>query len=226
VRRIGGEVVIGTITGSVSCDQLVVSGTGKLVLIRGAAMLAAGALLALLYFGGVALFSQIMVPLIPGLLGIAFLLFILRSLFYAGFGPRRHRGGGHGGGVGRLITSGAGGVARLAGTSMRAGAGGPHEYSTEVRRFRVTETSGRIVDCEFTGELHGAQLRQGDVVEVYGRFTGGGTLTVREVVVVANHATIRARPNAGYQMARAANLLAVVFVAACIGLAAYLVANR
>jgi hypothetical protein len=89
------------------------------------------------------------------------------------------------------------------------------EPLTEERRFRVTETSGREVRCVLLGELHGAPLRRGDVVEVYGRTTRTGEVRVHEAVVVANRQVVRARPGPAFRLARAMTPLVVALGAAC-----------
>jgi ribosomal protein S28E/S33 len=127
----------------------------------------------------------------------------------------------------RLLATGAAkGLARIVTASIRAGSSLERQQSTEVRRFRVTEVSGRQVDCELVGELAGAQLHQGDVVDVFGRTTRHGTVRVRAVIVTSNQARITARPHFGFVLARIANVAAVALPAACLLAVAYLLVNR
>jgi hypothetical protein len=220
--RSGGPAAVGTITGSVTCDRITATGTGQRLLAGVAGVLAAVALVTLVVVGGIQLTVSVLVPLLPALLIIGFLLLIIRVLLF-GF-RRRHRA--RRGGSGHLAASAAKGLARIVVASIRAGSSLEREQSTEVRRFRVTEVSGRQVDCELVGELAGAQLQQGDVVDVFGRTTRRGTVRVRAVIVTSNQARITARPQFGFVLARIANVAAVALSAMCVLAVAYLLVNR
>lgn len=217
----GGPVAAGTITGTVTCDQLTAIGAGQRLLARVAGVLAAVALLVLVFVGGLALTTSVLVPLIPSLLVLTGLLLGYRVLLF-GFRPRRRSGRR----VGRLLAKATGGLAGIVATPIRAGAGMRREHSTEVRRFRITEVSGRLVDCELTGELAGAPPRPGDVVEVFGRQTRHGTVQAREVVSTADQARTIARPNLGFVLARGADLVALGLGSACVAGVAYVLLTR
>lgn len=199
--RSGGPAAAGTVTGSVTCDRITATGTGQRLLALVAGVIAAVALTTLVVVGGIQLTVSVLVPLLPGLLVLGFMLLILRVMLF-GF-RRRHRARGG-----------------SSGSSLE------RELSTEVRRFRVTEVSGRQVDCELVGELAGAHLRQGDVVDVFGRTTRHATVRVRAVVVTSNQALITARPHFGFVLARIANVAAVTLSAACVISVAYLLVTR
>lgn len=220
--RSGGPAAVGTITGPVTCDRTTATGSGQRLLAGVAGVIAAVALVTVLVVGGIQLTVSVLVPLLPALLIIGFLLLIIRVLL---FGFRRRRRARRGG-SGHLATGAAKGLARIVTASIRAGSSLEREQSTEVRRFRVTEVSGRQVDCELVGELAGAQLQQGDVVDVFGRTTRHGTVRVRAVIVTGNQARITARPHFGFVLARIANVAAVALPAACLLAVAYLLVNR
>lgn len=79
-------------------------------------------------------------------------------------------------------------------------------------RFRVRTAAGETLDCELIGELVGPAVRQGDVVEVYGRRARRGTVRVREVVHPADGATTTARRGRPRPLAALGALLALVIV--------------
>ena len=121
-----------------------------------------------------------------------------------------------------LVVSGV----RLRHRRGAAGSSVGHQLSTEVRRFRVTEVSGRQVDCELVGELAGAHLQPGDTVDVFGRTTRHATVRVRAVMVTSNRSRITARPGSGFVLARIANVVVVTLAAACVIGVAYLLLTR
>jgi hypothetical protein len=218
--RSGGPVAAGTVTGPVTCNQITATGTGQRLLVLAAGVIAAMVLAALLVIGGIQVIVSVLVPLLPGLLVLALLLLILRVLVF-GFRLRRRRGA-----SGRLVVGAAKGLARIVVAPIRVGSSVGHELSTEVRRFRVTEVSGRQVDCELVGELAGAQLQPGDIVDVFGRTTRHATVRVRAVVVTSNRSRITARPAFGFVLARITNVVAVALSAACVIGVAYLLLTR
>lgn len=188
--RSGRLAAAGTITGPVTCARIAATGTGQRLLALAAGVIAAVALATLMVVGGIAVTVSVLMPLLPGLLVLGFLLLILKV------------------------------------AAMRAGSSLERELSTEVRRFRVTEVSGRQVACELVGELAGAQLQQGDIVDVFGRAARRATVRVRAVVVTSNQARITARPGFGFVLARIANVAAVTLSAACVIGVAYLLVTR
>jgi hypothetical protein len=102
--------------------------------------------------------------------------------------------------------------------------GADQEHTTPAHRFRITEVSGRIVDCTLTGTLTGGELCQGQVVEVYGRPTRHGPVRAREVLVLADRTTVRARPGLRWLLARGAPAVAVLLATGCVlGVAVVLV---
>jgi hypothetical protein len=213
---------VGTITGSVTCDRITATGTGQRLLAGVAGVIAAVALVTLIVIGGIQLTVSVLVPLLPALLIIGFILLIIRVLLF-GF-RRRHRA--RRGGSGHLAAGAAKCLTRIVAASIHAGSSLEREQSTEVRRFRVTEVSGRQVNCELVGELTGTQLHQGDVVNVFGRTTRHGTIRVRAIIVTSNQARITARPHFGFVLARIANVAAVALSTACVIGVAYLLVSR
>ncbi len=218
--RSGGPAATGTITGSVTCDQITATGTGQRMLAFAAGLIAAAALATLVVVAGIQVTVSVLVPLLPGLLVVGSLLLILRVMLF-GF-RRSHRRSASG----RLVAGAAKGLTRIVVAPMRAGSSLKRELSTEVRRFRVTEVSGRHVDCELVGKLAGAHPQQGDMVDVFGRTTRHGTVRVRAVVVTSNQARITARRHFGFVLARIANVAAVTLSIACVISVVYLLVTR
>jgi hypothetical protein len=218
--RSGGPVAAGTVTGPVTCDHITATGTGQRLLAFTAGVVAAMALALLLVVAGIQVVVSVLVPLLPALLIIAFLLLVLRVMVF-GFRLRHRRSASS-----RLVVGAAKGLAQIVVAPIRAGSSVGHELSTEVRRFRVTEVSGRQVDCELVGELAGAHLQPGDIVDVFGRRTRHATVRVRAAVVTSNQSRITARPGFGFVLARIANVVAVTLSAACVICVAYLLVTQ
>ncbi len=82
---------------------------------------------------------------------------------------------------------------------------------TPVYRFRITEVSGRVLDCEILGKLDGAPLRAGDGVEVFGR--PGAVVRVDEIV--RGDERLHGRPPVAFQIARHAATVALALATAC-----------
>lgn len=200
-----------------TCDELITIGVGRQVLAR---VTGALAVLAFLVLCGFTLTTEVPFRLLSSLLVLTGLLLVYRVLLF-GFRPLRRNGG-----WGRIGASSAERLIRAIGVPLQAGRRMERELSTEIRRFRITEVSGRVVECELTGELAGAHLRQGDVVEVYGRRTRQGIMRAREVVIVANQARVRGRPNFAYVFARCANVVALVLAGVCVLGVVYVVIIR
>lgn len=227
--RAGGPVATGTITSSVTCDQLTTTGTGQWLLVFAVSLtvtVALAMLATLVFVGGLLTWVGALAALLPFLLVLGAMLLFLRMM---PFGwvlllpfQRRRRGGGSG----RLAAGAARGLTRIVVAPMRAGSSLQRELSTEVRRFRVTEVSGRHVDCELVGELAGASPQQGDIVDIFGRMTRRGAVRVRAVFVTSNQSRITARPHFGFVVARIANVAAVMLSIACVIGVAYLLVTR
>jgi hypothetical protein len=215
--RSGGLAAVGTITSPVTCDQITATGRGQRLLALAAGAIASVALAALLVVGGTQVIVSVLVPHLPVLLMAVLLLLILRLVV---FGFRRRSASV------RLVAGAAKWLTGIVAAPMRAGSSRGHRLSTEVRRFRVTEVSGRQVDCELVGELTGAQPRHGDVVDVFGRRTRRGTVRVRTVVVTSNQARITATPGLRFVLARLVNAAVVALSTVCVISAAYLLLTR
>jgi hypothetical protein len=217
VGRSGGLAAAGTITGPMTCDQITATGRGRRLLALAAGAIASVALAALLVVGGMQVITPMLVPHLPVLLMVALLLVVLRLVV---FGFRRRSASV------RLVAGAAKWLTGIVAAPMRAGSSRGHEQSTEVRRFRVTEVSGRQVDCELVGELPGAQPRHGDVVDVFGRRTRRGTVRVRAVVLSSDQTRITARPGLRFVLARLTNAAVVALSTVCVISAAYLLLTR
>lgn len=92
---------------------------------------------------------------------------------------------------------------------MFRGPQGPDQLSIPINTFLLQTHSGDSVECMLRGELRGGSLRQGDDVDVEGRLSGHGVLTVSSMVNARTGATTTAYVD---PRARGGNLKAVVMV--------------
>lgn len=63
----------------------------------------------------------------------------------------------------------------------------------DARRFRVVDVSGSELTCDMLGVPFPAEPREGDIVQVYGRRSAGGLVSVRQLVSVGNASTTTGR---------------------------------
>ena len=87
-----------------------------------------------------------------------------------------------------------------------------HEKRCEVRRFRLTDKHGAVVECVATGALDGIDLRPGDHLEVRGKRNRRGILVVRRILVTVTGIGATPRPGNIFLLARIADILAVVLL--------------
>jgi hypothetical protein len=198
------EVATGTITGLMTIDHVSTRGTGVRTTRRLCALVLAAALLVGIAVVGLKLAWALLAVLGP-LAGLMFVYWIL-------FGRTGSRGGSDRPPlfwrlVGHAARGTASGVAALTTAPLRYD--GLADPSTELHRFRVTEPSGQLIECELLGELRGAQLRPGDLVEIRGHRTRHGTVRVRRVVLTASGAAVTARAPLPFNIARLVNAGAI-----------------
>jgi len=75
---------------------------------------------------------------------------------------------------------------------MFRGPEGPNQLSIPINTFLLQTHSGDSVECMLRGELRGGSLRQGDEVDVEGRLSRHGVLTVSSMVNARTGATTTA----------------------------------
>lgn len=211
--------IVGTITGAITLDYQTSSGVGQRFLTFIAALGVVVGLIVVLWLVALHLLKELLSPeLLFGLFVIACLLGLMKFALFGRVGrnpnkPRSNnhsvaRVGAHGG------RSAAHGIGRLLASPFHLGRN--EDASVEVRRFRVTDASGMVHDCELFGEISGASLRQGDGVNATGRRTRSGTLRVRRLVLTANGAIVSGRNTFRYGSSRIANVVAGAVVVALI----------
>lgn len=105
----------------------------------------------------------------------------------------------------------------------RNGSGfGQAEHPLTVRRFRARSTAGETRAFTMYGDMHGGELKRGDIVRIRGGRRRDGRVHVRSVDVLATPGgpilrTVTARPSVGYLAmqwgSRLGFVLAAVFLA-------------
>lgn len=92
---------------------------------------------------------------------------------------------------------------------MFRGPQGPDQLSIPINTFLLQTHSGDSVECMLRGELRGGSLRQGDEVDVEGRLSRHGVLTVSSMVNARTGATTTAYVD---PRAKGGNLRAILMV--------------
>lgn len=92
---------------------------------------------------------------------------------------------------------------------MFRGPQGPDQLSIPINTFLLQTHSGDSVECMLRGELRGGSLRQGDEVDVEGRLSRHGVLTVSSMVNARTGAATTAYVDPG---AKGGNLRAILMV--------------
>jgi hypothetical protein len=175
--------VVGIITGPVSQDTRYYRFWGwkvlsPLLVVAALSLLAVAAVSGQVSILGSGLFTAVVV--------LVFLLIIMVMAVGVSFSDIAHAIGRAGAGAARQTVK-AGGRGLAAGTKGAvsvATRGSISEQSLPVRRFRVQSPLGRTYACVMIGELQGDELRQGDLVRVYGRERRDGHRNTRKVEIL------------------------------------------
>jgi hypothetical protein len=191
-------IATGTITGPIAVGVVTASTKTQRTCARVAGTLTAIALLWLLFMQVDRWMSGWATGRLAGLAAVVVVL-LLVAFVITGRRRRRRADRAKKGravlGLGRLLK-------RSVARPVRTGRGGTLEATSECRRFRLTDVSGRVVACELVGVPVGAELNQGDVIDAFGHRTRQDTVRVTGALLGSERTYVTARPNFRFRLAR------------------------